>query len=253
MSNRFEGKRFLITGGTNGIGLATAKRIVAEGGEVGVTGYSQKNLDQAGAELPPTSLVMRNDASDPDSIAELKEAVEKMGQIDGLFLNAGYGGVTPIGHTSVEDFDRMMNTNVRGPVLQMNALAPLVKDGGSILMTSSVAPYLGGPANSVYSATKACNASMARNWAAELAPRNIRVNAVAPGPIETGFGGRFADESNMTKEDVDGFFQRIMSQVPLQRMGKAEEVAAVACFLLSDDASYVTGSEYMVDGGMTMR
>ena len=255
MSNRFDGKRILITGGTNGIGLATAKRIVAEGGEVAVTGTSQDHLDQAGRELPDASLVLRNDASDPEAAKELAQKVkDQMGQIDGLYLNAGYGGRTPAGETDQDAFDRMMNVNVRGPILQMAALADSVMDGGAVLLTGSVATHSGMPGASVYGATKASVSAMARSWANELGGRGIRVNSVAPGPIDTGFMAKFAEESGgMDEEDRKKMAEQIKQRVALGRFGNPEEVAAVTTFLLSDDASYVNGSEYVVDGGMIMR
>ena len=254
MSNRFEGKKVLVTGGTNGIGLATAARIAREGGKVAVTGTSEASLERARPHLPDDAVLLVNDAGDPNAAKDLAEVMrEKFGELDAVYLNAGYGGQTPVGGTSAEDFDHMMNVNVRGPILQMNELSPLLKDGGSVLMTSSIAPHIGLPAGSVYAATKASNASMARNWAKELAPRNIRVNAVAPGPIATGFGDRYASESGMKEEEFAQLFAGITQAVPLARIGTPDEVAAVSTFLLSDDASYVTGSEYMVDGGMTMR
>lgn len=255
MSNRFDGKRVLITGGTGGIGLATAKRIAAEGGKVAVTGTREESLERARAELPDDAIVLQNDASDPKAAKQLAETVKaEMGGLDAVYLNAGYGGQTPIGETEAEQFDQMMNVNVRGPILQMNELSPLLEDGGAVLMTSSVAPHLGMPAGSVYAATKASNASMARNWARELAPRKIRVNAVAPGPIETGFFNRYSAESGgLSDEEMAEMYERIKQAVPLGRAGSDDEVASVASFLLSDDASYVTGSEYMVDGGMTLR
>lgn len=254
MSNRFEGKKVLVTGGTNGIGLATAVRITKEGGKVAVTGTSEASLERARPHLPEDAILLVNDAADPAAAKDLAEVMkDTFGTLDAIYLNAGYGGETAIGDTSVDDFDHMMNVNVRGPVLQMNELVPLLKDGGAVLMTSSIAPYTALPGGSVYAATKASNVTMARNWAQELAPRQIRVNAVAPGPILTGFGERYAQESEMSEDEFKAVFSGLGERVPLGRIGRAEEVAAVATFLLSDEASYVTGSEYMVDGGMTMR
>ncbi|NSX54469.1 SDR family oxidoreductase [Parasulfitobacter algicola] len=247
---RFENKRILITGGTSGIGLATAKRIVDEGGEVAVTGTTQEHLDDAGRSLPSGSLVLRNDASDPDAAVELAEKIkDQMGQIDGAFLNAGFGENYATEDVTAEAFDTMMNVNVRGPALQMAKLKPLIAENGSVLLTASVAPYLGGPKGAIYAATKASCLAMARSWAKDMADRGIRVNAVAPGPIET----NFFDALGKGGDDADDMKKQISKAVPLGRMGKAEEVAAVTIFLLSDDAAYVTGSEYMVDGGMTLR
>ncbi len=247
---RFKGKRILITGGTSGIGLATAKRIVEEGGEVAVTGVTQDHLDEAGRSLPSGSLVLRNDASDPEAAKELASKIkDQMDQIDGAYLNAGYGKNMATEDVDAEGFDAMMNVNVRGAALQMAALKPLIKDGGAVLLTSSVAPYLGGAKGAIYAATKASCLAMARSWSKDLAPRNIRVNAVAPGPIET----NFFDALGKGGDDAEEMKKQIAEAVPLGRMGKPEEVAAVTCFLLSDDAAYVTGSEYMVDGGMTLR
>lgn len=248
--SRFEGKRILITGGTSGFGLEAAKMIVAEGGEVAVTGMSQDHLDEAGRSLPPASLVLRNDASDPAAAKELADKVrDQMDGLDGLWLNAGYGKFADIASNDADLFDAMMNTNVRGPVLQFAGLADQVKDGGAVLLTSSVAPYLGMPNSAVYAATKAADLALARSWAGELAPRGVRVNSVAPGPIET----NFFSGMGMSEEEKEETVEQIKSQVPLGRMGTSAEVAQVALFLLSDAASYVTGSEYVVDGGMIMR
>lgn len=247
---RFDGKRILITGGTSGIGLATAKRIVDEGGEVAVTGTSQDHLDEAGRALPSGSLVLRNDAGNPEAAKELAAKVaEQMDGLDGLFLNAGYGKFAPVEDSGTELFDPMNNVNVRGPVLQMAALKPHLKDNAAVLVTASVAPYLGQAMGGVYGATKASLAALARSWARDGAERGVRVNSISPGPIDT----RFFEGMGIPEDQQEEMAQQIQDQVPLGRFGKDEEVAAVATFLLSDDASYVTGSEYMVDGGMTMR
>ena len=248
--NRFEGKTILITGGTSGFGFAAARMIVEEGGDVAVTGTTQEHLDEAGRTLPSSALVLRNDASDPAAAKELAEKVrDQMDGLDGLWLNAGFGKFVPPQQNDADTFDAMMNVNVRGPVLQMAALMDEVKDGGSVLFTSSVAPYMGQAEGAIYAATKAADLSLARSYASALAPRGVRVNSVAPGPIETNF---FAS-MDLSEEEKDGFKEQVTARVPLGRFGQAEEVAQVALFLLSDHASYVTGSEYMVDGGLTMR
>ena len=248
--NRFENKTVLITGGTSGFGLEAAKTIANEGGRVAVTGHSDDHLEDARKALPEGSLVLKNDASDPGAVAELAKAVrDKWDGIDGLWLNAGYGKFRPNQKNDADFFDQMMNTNVRGPVLQMAELMDDLNDGGAVLLSASVAPYLGQAQGAVYAATKAACLSLARSWASALAERNIRVNAVSPGPIET----NFIQRADMDEKREEQFREQVKSQVPLGRFGDAEEVANVALFLLSDAASYVTGSEYMVDGGMTKR
>ena len=248
--NRFENKRILITGGTSGMGFAAARRIVDEGGEVAVTGHSQDHLDEAGRTLPSGSLVLRNDASDPAAAKELGEKVrEQMGTIDGLWLNAGYGAFRPNDQNDAEFFDQLNNTNVRGPVLQFGELMDTIADGGSVVVTSSVAPYLGQPEGTVYAGTKAALTAMTRSWAMTMAQRGVRVNSIGPGPIETSF----MDGLDLDEDQREGFVEQVKSQVPLGRLGNAEEAAEVALFLLSDAASYVSGSQYMVDGGMTLR
>ncbi|MEM7666697.1 MAG: SDR family oxidoreductase [Pseudomonadota bacterium] len=248
--NRFEDKRILITGGTSGMGLAAAKKIVEEGGEVAVTGTNQDHLDEAGRALPSGSLVLRNDAADPEAAKELGAKVkEQMGTIDGLWLNAGYGKFAPNDQMDAEFFDQMNNVNVRGPVLQMAELIDVVSDKGAIVVTSSVSPYLGQAEGTVYAGTKGAVTAMTRSWANALSSRGIRVNSIAPGPIDT----NFMNGMGLSEEEKDQFLDQIQTMVPLGRLGEPEEVAEVALFLLSDHSSYVTGSEYMVDGGMTMR
>tara|TARA_B100000678_G_scaffold289798_1_gene301204 strand:- start:323 stop:1075 length:753 start_codon:yes stop_codon:yes gene_type:complete len=250
MTQRFEGKKALITGGTSGFGLEAAKIIAAEGGTVAVTGHSDNHLDDARKALPEGSLVLKNDAADPAAAKELASTVkEQMGSLDLLWLNAGYGKFQANDANDAELFDAMMNTNVRGPVLQMAGLIGMLNEGGSVLLSSSVAPYLGQAQGAVYAATKAACASLTRSWASELAGRNIRVNSVCPGPIAT----NFVDRTGLSEEDKENFRERVTKKVPLGRMGEAVEVANVALFLFSDEASYVTGSEYVVDGGMTKR
>ncbi|MFH5806019.1 SDR family oxidoreductase [Alienimonas sp. DA493] len=246
---RFEDQSFVVTGGSGGIGRATAARIVAEGGRVLVTGTNEEKL-KAAAEAIPGLLTLRNDAADPDAAPALAEkARAEFGTLDGAFLNAGFGVMKPLAEVAADDFDRQYAVNVRGVVLHARALAPLVKQGGSLLVTGSVAKWLGMEGGVLYNSTKGATRTVSRVLAQELAPRGVRVNELSPGPI----GTEFFDRTGMPDERQKEMVESIKSQVPLGRFGEPEEVAAVACFLLSDDASYVTGSDYVVDGGMTLR
>lgn len=244
---RFTGKRVLITGGTSGIGLAGAKRIAEEGGQLLLTGTNEQRLAQAQKVLPDAQVVA-NDAADPSAADVLARSVATSGGgLDGLWLNAGYAAVAGVEDVDAEFFDRMMSANVRGPVLQLARLSEQLNDGASVVVTSSTSTYEGAGMASVYAATKGALIAMARGWATALAERGIRVNVLVPGPISTNFRNFLPDELR------EGFEQELVNHIPLGRIGTADEAAAVALFLLSDDASYVTASQYAVDGGLTKR
>lgn len=245
--SRFRDKLVLVTGGTSGIGLATAKRVQAEGGEVIVTGSRQSGLETAKAELPDATL-LQNDAANPAAAETLAEAVRSAGRpLNAAFLNAGFGRFHPLEQVTAAEFDSQYAVLVKAPLLQSRALAPLLTDGGAVLLTTSVVNVMGLPSSAVYSSAKGAARTLVRALAREFAPRGIRVNAVSPGPIGTGFFAR----TGMSEDDIAEMGEMILSQVPLGRFGTPEEVAAVATFLLSSDAAYVTGSEYVVDGGMS--
>ncbi|USI71508.1 SDR family oxidoreductase [Sphingomonas morindae] len=244
--SRFTGKRVLITGGTSGMGLAGARRVTAEGGKVIVTGLNEARIEVARRELPEGSVVLRNDAADPNAVGPLAEAADEGGGIDALWLNAGYAALGTPEEVDADAFDRMMAANVRGPMLQLAALSRHLKSGASVVVTSSSSTYEGAAATGLYAATKGAIVAMARSWASALAPRGIRVNVLVPGPIDTNFRHFLPDEAR------EGFERFVIDQVPLGRAGTPEEAAAVALFLLSEDASYVTGSQYAVDGGLVM-
>ncbi|WP_312046914.1 SDR family oxidoreductase [Erwinia sp.] len=241
---RFQGKRILITGGTSGMGLAGARRIVREGGQVAITGLNAERLECARGLLPKHSLILKNDAASETDINGLGEAISSWGTLDGLWLNAGFAEVGSPESVTAEAFNHMMNANVRGPMLQLAALSGSLNPGASVLVTSSSSVYEGAAMTSLYAATKGAVIAMVKSWASALAERGIRANTLVPGPIETNFRHFMPAESRRQFEDF------VVSQVPLGRAGTAEEAAAVALFLLSDDASYVTGSQYAVDGGL---
>jgi NAD(P)-dependent dehydrogenase (short-subunit alcohol dehydrogenase family) len=242
---RFEGKAIVVTGGSSGIGLVVAQRIVAEGGKVLVTGTSIERLAAAGASHHDIHTI-ENDASDPSSARVLAVKAKRLfGEIDGAFFNAGIGGVIPLDKVTPEFFHRLFDLNVAGPLFGAQALVPLMKPGSSILITGSAAKDKGLPGAAIYSASKGAVRSMVKGLARELASKSIRVNSVSPGPIETSFYER----AGRPRDQLGAFAKYIASTNPLGRMGKAEEAAAVAAFLLSDEASYVTGSDYAVDGG----
>jgi NAD(P)-dependent dehydrogenase (short-subunit alcohol dehydrogenase family) len=242
---RFEGKTVVITGGTSGIGLASARRIASEGGHVLVTGTNAAALDQL-RQYSPTIVGIQNDASDPAAAIALANEAERMfGNIDAAFLNAGAGAGSLIGQITPELFHQQMNLNVGGPLFAIQALVPIIRDGGSFVVTSSVAKDKGAYGSALYAATKGAVRSMVRGFARELAARRIRINTMSPGPIET----RFFDRLGMPAEQLAMVNQMVLAGNPMGRFGSVEEAAAVALFLLSDEASYVTGSDYAVDGG----
>lgn len=249
MTQKLKGKVAVITGGTTGIGLASAKRFVAEGAKVILTGTNPKTLEAARSELGDSAAVIPSDASKEQDVKSLfEQVVREYGKIDVLFLNAGIVRFAPWEHHSVEDFDRQFAINVRGPWLAIKYGIAALNDGASVIATTSVANQMGNPNSSAYAASKAALRQLVRSAAAELSPRGIRVNAVSPGPIETPILGK----TGAPPEQLEQMVKQIQSQVALGRFGKAEEVANVALFLASDESSFVQGQEFVVDGGTTL-
>ena len=247
-NSRLQGKIALVTGGTTGIGLASAKLFAEEGATVIVTGRNPETLEAARKELGNRAEVIKSDASDPEDVRALFEHVSaNHGRLDVLFLNAGIAQFFPIEAVNDANFDKIFHVNVLGPILAIKHATPVLNEGAAVLLNTSVVNVKGMPGAAVYAASKAALRSVARTAAAELAPKKVRVNAVAPGPIETPIYGKL----DMPKEQVDGFAESVVAQVPLARFGSSQEVANAALFLVSPESSYVNGAELSVDGGMT--
>src|SRR5713101_8803750 len=244
---RLEGKVAVVTGGNSGIGLATAKRFLDEGARVAISGRNQKTLDEAVKTLGKDVLAVKADTTSiADTEKFLKQVVQKFGKIDVLFVNAGVAKFAPLADTPESLFDEQFDINIKGAYFTIQKALPLLNDGASIILNTSVADRKGTAGTSAYSATKAALRSLARTAAAELAGRGIRVNTVAPGPIVTPIFGR----TGLSKEAVDEFVKEVVAKVPMKRFGQPEEVAGAVAFLASQDASYITGVEINVDGGM---
>jgi NAD(P)-dependent dehydrogenase (short-subunit alcohol dehydrogenase family) len=246
MTRKLENKIALITGGTTGIGLATAKRFAAEGAKVIVTGRNRETLEAARKELGSRAEVIESDAGDEKQIAQLFEGLAKTHRrLDVLFLNAGIAKFAPLAEASVKDFDAMWTLNVRGPWLALKHALPLLSEGATVIVNSSVVNQKGLAGAAAYAATKAALRAVVRGAATELAARKIRVNAVSPGPIETPIFGKMG----LSQNAADEFLKDAATRIPLGRIGAADEVAGTAVFLASADASFITGSEIAVDGG----
>lgn len=241
------GKIAVITGGNSGIGLATAKLFLKEGATVAIIGRDSKTLEAAKKELGGNLIAIKADVSSIEQVeAAAQEIKSKLGQIDILFANAGIAEFLPMEQVDEAFFNKTFDINVKGVYFTTQKFSPLLRDNGAVLFNTSVVNQKGWPGTSVYSASKAAVRSLARTLAAELVSRNIRVNAISPGPIETPIFGRMGMPPEAVKEMADS----ILQQSPMHRFGSADEVAKVALFLASDQSSYITGSEIGVDGGL---
>ena len=242
-----EGKVAVITGGSSGIGLAAAKRFVAEGAFVFITGRQQAELDKAVKEIGRNVVAVRSDVSNLGDLDQLyKEVAAKKGKIDILFANAGIVEAVETSAVTPEHFDRTFNINARGVYFTVQKALPLLNDGASIILSGSVVGQKGMPIYSTYAATKAALRSYVRTWAAEFGRRGIRANVISPGPIET----PILDRQFPTKEAADALREQFKAQIPLRRIGLPEEVASAALFLASKESSYISGIDLPVDGGL---
>ena len=244
---KLDGKAAVITGGSSGMGLATAKLFVKEGAYVYITGRRQKELDEAAREISKNVTAVQGDVANLADLDRLYAVVkEKHGRMDIVFANAGAGELAPLGRITEQHFDKLFNINVKGLLFTVQKALPLMGDGGSIILNGSIAGYTGTEAFSVYSATKAAVRSFARSWTNDLKARKIRVNTLSPGPVDT----PIFNSIGVTQDEVEKVKQGFAAQVPLGRMGRPEEIASVALFLAADDSSFVTGIDLSVDGGM---
>ena len=243
---KLDGKVALITGGTTGIGAATARLFRQEGATVVVTGSNPETLEAARRELRDIEVVAADAADIAATRALIHDIHARHGRLDVLFVNAGIARMAPSSEVDERQFDAMFNVNVRGAYFAIRYAAEIMSDGGAIVLTASVSGVTGGPGQTVYGATKAALRSFGRTFAGELAPRGIRVNTISPGPIETPIFGKIGIPASQLETMVDDMLKRI----PLRRVGQPEEVAAAALFLASADSSFTTGGELFVDGGM---
>ncbi|MEH2354599.1 glucose 1-dehydrogenase [Nostoc sp.] len=247
MSQKLSDKVALVTGGTSGIGLATAKRFVAEGAYVFITGRRQTELDAAVNEIGKNVMGIQSDVSKLADLGRLYATIkQEQGHLDVIFANAGIGEFAPLGSITEEHFDKTFNTNVKGLLFTVQKALPLMPEGASVILNASTTSIKGTPAFSVYSATKAAVRSFARNWILDLKDRQIRVNAVSPGVVPTpGY-----NLLGLSEEQLKAFVESQASTIPLGRVGKPDEIAKAVVFLASDDSSFVNGIELFVDGGV---
>ena len=242
-----ENKVAIVTGGNSGIGYAAAAELVSRGAKVIVTGRNKGSLAKAETELNVTGIVA--DQSDLKSIDNLVSEVKaQFGKVDILFLNAGIASFAPVESASEEHYDSIMNVNVKGVYFTVQKVLPILNDGGAIIFNTSINAHVGMPNSGVYAASKAAVLSLNRVFATELAPRKIRVNAVSPGPVETPLYGKLGLE----KEEVEGFGAILGEKILLKRFGQSSEIAKTVSFLASDDSSFITGTEIVIDGGLSV-
>ncbi|MEM7110563.1 MAG: glucose 1-dehydrogenase [Bacteroidota bacterium] len=245
--SHLNGKVAVVTGGNSGIGYSAAKKLKEDGATVIITGRSAEKVSTAAEELGVVGITA--DVSDLSAIdSAVSQVKDQFGNVDILFVNAGIFSPAPVGSISEEMFDHQMGINFKGAVFTIEKFLPIINDGASIINLSSVNAYTGMPNTAVYAASKAAMNSYTRTAATELAPRKIRVNAVNPGPVYTPIFGK----TGMPEEQLQGFADAMQNRVPLKRFGQPEDIAELVAFLASDKASFITGGEYNIDGGINV-
>jgi NAD(P)-dependent dehydrogenase (short-subunit alcohol dehydrogenase family) len=246
-SSRLRGKIALITGGSSGLGLATAKRFVAEGAEVFITGRRNDVIEAAIREIGGKVTGIQGDVAKLDDLDKIYDVIrEKAGRLDILFANAGGGAFVPLAQVTEEHFDKYFGINVKGTLFTVQKALPLMTEGGAIVINGSMVSIKGFPAFGVYAATKAALRSFVRTWTMDLKGTNIRVNVVSPGTVVT---PGYKSELGLTDEQIEGFKLQASATTPMGRTGTPDEIAKAVVFLASDDSSYVNGVELFVDGG----
>ncbi|MGG1947656.1 SDR family oxidoreductase [Trinickia sp. NRRL B-1857] len=246
--NRFSGKTVLVTGGSSGIGFAAAQAFVAEGARVVITGRDPQALERARTELGSMVLAVRNETGTVAAARELAGAIESAGiRLDAVFLNAGVAKFASLAEADEPLWDLIFDSNVKGVFFQLQALAPLLNQGASIVLNGSINAHIGMPGTAIYAASKAALISFAKTLSAELLPRGARVNVVSPGPVATPLYGKLG----LDPDQVAATAESIRAQVPAGRFGESKEIAATVLHLASTESSFIVGTEIIVDGGMS--